>query len=54
MANEGKAVMGVRAASAGLVLDALRGHPLGRNAAVIGRCIGDAPEAPASRMRFRH
>ena len=43
VANEGKAVMGVRAASAGLVLDALRGHPLGRNAAVIGRCIGDAP-----------
>jgi len=43
VANEGKAVMGVRADSVGLVLDALRGHPLGRNAAVIGRCIGDAP-----------
>ncbi len=25
------------------MLDALRSHPLGRNAAVIGRCLADPP-----------
>jgi hydrogenase expression/formation protein HypE len=38
-ANEGKAVIGVRAESAERVLAALRGHPLGRRAAIIGTCI---------------
>jgi hydrogenase expression/formation protein HypE len=39
MANEGKAVIGVRAQLADAVLAALRAHPLGREAARIGRCI---------------
>jgi hydrogenase expression/formation protein HypE len=39
VANEGKAVIGVRAASAERVLDALRRHPLGRAAAIVGRCL---------------
>jgi len=39
MACEGKAVIGVRAHAAGAVLDAIRAHPLGRDAAPIGRCI---------------
>jgi hydrogenase expression/formation protein HypE len=45
VANEGKAVIGVRAAVADAVLDALRAHPLGRAAAVIGECIADRPGA---------
>lgn len=43
VANEGKAVIGVRAEAAGRVLEALRSHPLGRDAAVIGRCLADPP-----------
>jgi hydrogenase expression/formation protein HypE len=39
LANEGKAVIGVRAGTADAVLAALRAHPLGRDAARIGRCI---------------
>lgn len=39
VANEGKALIGVRRGAADAVLDALRAHPLGRNAAVIGRCL---------------
>lgn len=42
-ANEGKAVIGVRAAKADAVLDALRAHPLGRNAAIIGECVAERP-----------
>jgi hydrogenase expression/formation protein HypE len=38
VANEGKAVLGVRAESAEAVLDALRAHPLGRDAAIVGIC----------------
>jgi hydrogenase expression/formation protein HypE len=41
VANEGKAVLGVRPEAAGAVLDALRAHPLGRDAAVIGACTAD-------------
>ncbi|HTM19254.1 MAG TPA: hydrogenase expression/formation protein HypE [Kofleriaceae bacterium] len=41
VANEGKAVIGVRAAAADAVLAALRAHPLGRDAALIGRCVAD-------------
>ncbi len=43
VANEGKAVIGVRARSAGKVLEALRGHPLGRDAAVFARAIAERP-----------
>jgi hydrogenase expression/formation protein HypE len=39
VANEGKAVMGVPSAAAELVLHALRAHPLGREAAIIGTCV---------------
>lgn len=38
VANEGKVVFGVRREEAGRLLDALHGHPLGRDAAVIGTC----------------
>jgi hydrogenase expression/formation protein HypE len=41
IANEGKAVIGVRAEAADRVLAALRAHPLGRDAAVVGRAVAD-------------
>ena len=41
VANEGKAVLGVRAAAADRVLAALRAHPLGARAAVVGRAIAE-------------
>jgi len=43
VANEGKAVLGVRPQEAKRVLEALRGHPLGRDACRIGRCSADLP-----------
>ena len=43
IANEGKAVIGVKAAFADGVLQALRAHPLGRDAAIIGICTSDRP-----------
>jgi hydrogenase expression/formation protein HypE len=39
VANEGKAVIGVRPDRADAVLQALRAHPLGADAAIIGRCL---------------
>jgi hydrogenase expression/formation protein HypE len=39
VANEGKAVLGVRADAADAVLQALRHHRLGRHAAIVGHCI---------------
>jgi hydrogenase expression/formation protein HypE len=41
VANEGKAVFGVRAEAVDVVLDALRAHPLGRDAAWIGTCTDE-------------
>ena len=41
VANEGKAVLGVRPDSAETVLASLRAHPLGRNAAIVGRCTAE-------------
>jgi hydrogenase expression/formation protein HypE len=41
VANEGKALVGVRAEVADAVLAALRAHPLGRRAAVIATCLSD-------------
>jgi hydrogenase expression/formation protein HypE len=38
VANEGKAVLGVQAEAAEALLHALRQHPLGRDAAIIGTC----------------
>ena len=43
VANEGKAVMGVRPDAAPRVLAALRAHPLGRDAAIIGVCVAERP-----------
>jgi hydrogenase expression/formation protein HypE len=43
VANEGKAVIGVRAASVDRVLAALRAHPLGKDAAVIATAIAERP-----------
>ncbi len=42
-ANEGKAVLGVRPAAAEAVAVALRRHPLGADAAVIGTCLAERP-----------
>lgn len=41
IANEGKAVIGVRPDAADAVLAALRSHPLGSDAAVVGSCIDE-------------
>jgi hydrogenase expression/formation protein HypE len=43
IANEGKALLGVRPSAVAAVLAALRAHPYGREAAVIGRCIDESP-----------
>lgn len=45
VANEGKAVIGVRPDGVGRVLAALRAHPLGQRAAVVGRCVTERPGA---------
>jgi hydrogenase expression/formation protein HypE len=44
-ANEGKAVLGVRPGAAAAILDAVRAHPLGRDAAIIGACVAERPGA---------
>jgi hydrogenase expression/formation protein HypE len=41
VANEGKAVLGVRPDAAPAILQALRAHPLGRDAAIVGCCTAD-------------
>ncbi|HVO30491.1 MAG TPA: hydrogenase expression/formation protein HypE [bacterium] len=43
VANEGKAVIGVRAGAAGAVLAALRAHPQGRDAAIVATCVAERP-----------
>lgn len=43
VANEGKAIIGVRGKSADCLLEALRAHPLGREAAMIGRAQQEHP-----------
>jgi hydrogenase expression/formation protein HypE len=43
VANEDKAVLGVRPAVADRVLAALRAHPLGRDAALVGTAIAERP-----------
>ncbi|MBI3403529.1 MAG: hydrogenase expression/formation protein HypE [Acidobacteria bacterium] len=43
VANEGKALLGVRADAVGRVLETLRAHPRGADAAVIGVCTEDRP-----------
>jgi len=39
IANEGKAIIGVQPGAALLVLAALRSHPLGREAEIVGECL---------------
>ena len=41
VANEGKAVLGVRPDAANAVLQAVRAHPLGRDAAIVGSCTDE-------------
>jgi hydrogenase expression/formation protein HypE len=43
VANEGKAVIGVRPEAAEAVLAALWAHPLGRDAALVGTCVTERP-----------
>jgi hydrogenase expression/formation protein HypE len=43
VANEGKAVLGVRADAAERVLAAIRAHPLGRRAAIVGTALAERP-----------
>ena len=43
VANEGKAVFGIRREAADRVLEALRAHPLGRNAAIVGTVVAERP-----------
>ena len=43
VANEGKALIGVRPEDAGRLVATLREHPLGRNAAIIGECVEERP-----------
>jgi hydrogenase expression/formation protein HypE len=43
VANEGKAVLGVRARSAEKVLAAVRAHPLGRDAALVATAVAERP-----------
>ena len=43
VANEGKALIGVRADAAQEIVARLRSHPLGRNAAIIGTCVAERP-----------
>lgn len=45
VANEGKALLGVRADDADRVLAALHAHPLGTHAAIIGTCVAERPGA---------
>jgi hydrogenase expression/formation protein HypE len=42
-ANEGKAVLGVRPDAAASVLAALRSHPLGMQAEIVGSCVEQRP-----------
>jgi len=43
VANEGKAVIGVRPGAADRVLAALRSHPLGQRASIVGTAIAERP-----------
>ena len=43
VANEGKAIIGVRAEAADALVEILKMHPLGRDAAIVGTCIAERP-----------
>lgn len=52
MANEGKLVAIVPREAAEQVLAAMRSHPLGRSAAMIGDCVADHPGMVSARTGF--
>ncbi|MFD8478164.1 hydrogenase expression/formation protein HypE [Kitasatospora sp. NPDC059673] len=52
VANEGKLVAFVPRRTADAVLDAMRAHPLGVGAAVIGECVPDHPGMVVARTAF--
>jgi hydrogenase expression/formation protein HypE len=52
VANEGKLIAVVDASEAPAALDALRSHPLGRDAAVIGEIVADPPRIVVLRTTF--
>jgi hydrogenase expression/formation protein HypE len=54
VANEGKAVLGVRSTETKRVLEALRAHPLGRDARRIGRCTEERPGRVVLDTGFGH
>ena len=54
IANEGKALLGVRPGATGAVLEVLRRHRHGRDAAVIGRCVEDSPGSLVLDTGFGH
>ena len=45
IANEGKALIGVRPSAVDAVLAAVRAHPYGADAAIIGTCVHESPGA---------
>ncbi len=52
VANEGKLVAFVPPEQADAVLAAMRAHPLGRSAAVIGECVAEHPGMVVARTAF--
>jgi hydrogenase expression/formation protein HypE len=54
IANEGKAVLAVRASTAAAVLAALRAHRYGGEAAVIGECVAEHPGTVLVDTGFGH
>ena len=54
IANEGKAILAVHPSSAGAVLDAIRSHRYGRDAAIIGECVPDRARAVFVDTGFGH
>jgi hydrogenase expression/formation protein HypE len=54
VANEGKAVIGVRPDAIERVLRAIRSHPLGRDAAVVGECVAERPGTVVVDTGFGH
>ena len=51
VANEGKLIAVVPPADAGRVLDVMRAHPLGKNAALVGTVVADHPGMVILRSR---
>jgi hydrogenase expression/formation protein HypE len=52
VANEGKLIAVVPPEDAESALEAMRAHPLGRDAAIIGTVVGDHPGMVVSRSRI--